>query len=144
MKLPVDGFEVTPPSHPESTTDQGTRNLTFNKHIDNLTPHDDTIIGSRVLATDDIHKYPSVTDGASLPRNKSSQSYEPHDSSDNEDDEVNDLFKQLRRMSNRSGSHSSNSTSRRSNNEKTKCGNPFLEPFHRHSSVDMKGKKESF
>ena len=77
---------------------------------------------------------------------KSSSSRVDHDqedsSDDNEDDEVNDLFKQIRKMSNRSSSRSSNNTSFKGNKEKAKSSNPFLEPFHRHSSVDMKGRKK--
>ena len=69
--------------------------------------------------------------------------HDNEDSSDeNDDDEVNDLFKQIRKMSNRSSSRSSNNVSFKGSKEKTKSSNPFLEPFHRHSSVDMKGKNK--
>ena len=69
--------------------------------------------------------------------------HDNEDSSDeNDDDEVNDLFKQIRKMSNRSSSRSSNNVSFKGSKERTKSSNPFLEPFHRHSSVDMKGKNK--
>ena len=67
---------------------------------------------------------------------------EDYSDDNDDDDEVNDLFKQIRKMSNRSSSRSSNNTSFKGSKEKSKSSNPFLEPFHRHSSVDMKGKKE--
>ena len=67
---------------------------------------------------------------------------ENYSDDNDDDDEVNDLFKQIRKMSNRSSSRSSNNTSFKGSKEKSKSSNPFLEPFHRHSSVDMKGKKE--
>ena len=73
-------------------------------------------------------------------QNNATSRLDHEDSSDeNDDDEVNDLFKQIRKMSNQSSSRSSKNNSFKGSKEKTKSSNPFLEPFHRHSSVDMKG-----
>ena len=120
------------------------RKFIINKDVDKGRKHpDDNNIDSLIAMPDRITKHSATTDQPCLQKERSisSQCHDQQESSDNEDDEVNELFKQIRRMSDRSVSHSSTHTSRKSNNEKPKCANPFLEPFQRHSSVDMKGKK---
>ena len=100
---------------------------------------------TRYAPPDDNLSQNNVNSPKNMSLTKSSNNRLSHDqegsSDDNDDDEVNDLFKQIRKMSNRSSSRSSNNTSFKDNKEKTKSSNPFLEPFHRHSSVDMKGRK---
>ena len=144
---PIDGFAAT------TTTEAGTplakqnTNLMLNNPVDNLVHHTkDKNIDIRNNSNDDIHKQTNVTDDTSLYKNNSLKSpcNEQQDSSDDddEDDEVNDLFKQIRRMSDRSSSDRSKNRSLKGSREKLKSLNPFLEPFHRHSSVDMKGTNE--
>ena len=144
INSPVDGLgAITATSRSGTPLETSTENPMLNKPDDNLSQIKDKYSESRIPTTDNVYEHTSISDDTSIQRNKnlSSHEYGHQDSSDNDDDdEVNDLFKQIRKMSNRSGSQGSNDTSFKRSQEKTKSSNPFLEPFHRHSSVDMKGK----
>ena len=137
FKSPADDSQPADIVQPGSPIEKND-NVAFEKHIDNLT--DDELTGDQVCSDDTLKHSGREDEEQSIKKNKSiSRHCYEHDSSDNEDDEVNDLFKEVRRMSNQSASNTSSNTSRKSNNGRTKYANPFLEPFHRHSSVDMKG-----
>ena len=144
-KTPADGLGViTATSRSDTPIETSTEDRMLNKSYDNFSLNKDKHSESNIPTADNIYEHTSMSDDTSMQRNKNlrSQCYGQQDSSDNDDDEVNDLFKQIRKMSNRSGSQGSNNTSLKGSQEKTKSSNPFLEPFHRHSSVDMKGKKQ--
>jgi hypothetical protein len=145
IKAPADGLGViTAASRSGTPLETSTEDRMLNKSFDNLSLNKDKLSENKITTADNIYEHTSMSDDTSMQRNKnlSSQCYGQQDSSDNDDDEVNDLFKQIRKMSNRSGSQRSNNTSLKGSQEKTKSSNPFLEPFHRHSSVDMKGIKQ--
>ena len=146
-KSSVDGLETKLATHPRTPLESTTSNLNSSKPNDNLkNPQENNGILERIASSkgDLINTFNSpVHDRSSLQKNVSleMQGHEKQESSDNEDDEVNDLFKQIRKMSSRSGSQSSNiTTPKGTKKDKLRGLNPFLEPFHRHSSVDMKGK----
>ena len=146
-KSSVDGLETKLATHPRTPLESTTSNLNSSKPNDNLKNlQKNNGILERIASSkgDLINTFNSpVHDRSSLQKNVSleMQGHEKQESSDNEDDEVNDLFKQIRKMSSRSGSQSSNiTTPKGTKKDKLRGLNPFLEPFHRHSSVDMKGK----
>ena len=137
FKSPADASQsvnIVEPGSPIEKND----NAVFKHHIDN--PTHDELTGNQQCSDDTLKHSVRTQEEQPINENESThrQCYE-NDSSDNEDDEVNDLFKEVRRMSNKSASNTSSTTSRKSNKERTKHDNPFLEPFQRHSSVDMKG-----
>ena len=146
-KSSVDGLETKVATHPRTPLESTTSNFNSSKPNDNLKNlQENNGILERIASSkgDLINTFVSpVHDRSSLQKNVSveMQGHEKQESSDNEDDEVNDLFRQIRKMSSRSGSQSSNiTTPKGSKKDKLRGLNPFLEPFHRHSSVDMKGK----
>jgi len=146
-KSSVDGLETKIATHPRSPLESSSSNANSSKPNDNLKNlEENNGILERIASSkgDLINTFTSpVHDRSSLQKNVSleMQGHERQESSDNDDDEVNDLFKQIRKMSSRSGSQSSNiTTPKGTKKDKLRGLNPFLEPFHRHSSVDMKGK----
>ena len=145
-KSSVDGLETKVATHPSAPLESCTSNLNSSKPNDNLKNlKENNGMLERIASSkgDLINTFCSpVHDRSSLQKNVSleMQGHEKQESSDNEDDEVYDLFKQIRKMSSRSGSQSSNiTTPKGTKKDKLRGLNPFLEPFHRHSSVDMKG-----
>ena len=143
IKAHADGLDViTATSRSDIPLETSAKDRMLNTSYDNLSLNKDKHTERKTSTSDNIYEHTSVSNDTSTIPNKtiSRQIYGEQDSSDNDDDEVNDLFKQIRKMSNRTGSQGSNNTSLKGSQEKIKNSNPFLEPFHRHSSVDMKGK----
>ena len=144
-KSSVDGLETKVATHPRAPVESSTSNSSkLNDNLKNLQKNNGMLERIASSKSDLINTFSSpVHDRSSLQKNVSleMQGHEKQESSDNEDDEVNDLFKQIRKMSSRSGSQSSNiTTPKGTKKDKLRGLNPFLEPFHRHSSVDMKGR----
>ena len=145
IKTHADGLDlITATSRSDIPLETSAEDRMLNTSYDNLSLNKDKHTERKPPTSDNIYEHTSVSDDTSMIPNKniSRQIYGQQDSSDNDDDEVNDLFKQIRKMSNRTGSQGSNNTSLKGSQEKIKSSNPFLEPFHRHSSVDMKGKNQ--